>query len=90
MPPCHESTPSQNLPATHAHVDAAADQAGSDLPECCQSSKCGCDYCLQHLTAAILGIAMEATAPPVGAIGQPGAVNRVAPPLPNLLRPPIG
>lgn len=91
MPPCHESAPAETaFKAAHSHADSATSQAGSDLPECCQSSKCSCDYCLQHLTAAMSVVAVAGNAPEADAIAQPGVVNRVAPPLPHLLRPPIG
>jgi len=90
-PPCHESASSEaGLKTVHSHADSTASQAGSDVPECCQSSKCSCDYCLQHLTAAMSVVAVAGHAPEAGAIAQPRVVNRVAPPLPHLLRPPIG
>ena len=85
MPPCHEMAAPEAAP----HMAQAIDQAGSDVPPCCQSSKCSCDYCLQHLTAAISVIAVPAAAPSGADIAQPSVVHRVAPPLPNLLRPPI-
>ncbi|MDR0182177.1 CopL family metal-binding regulatory protein [Lysobacter arvi] len=81
--PCHESA--QAASAAHPH-DADASTAGA--PSCCQSSQCSCD-CLQHATGAMSVLAMPAQAPPGGSIAQPGLVNRIAPPLPNLLRPPI-
>jgi len=91
MPACHESAPSEaTLKTAHPHADSANSQAGSRIPDCCQSSKCSCDYCLQHLTAAMSVVAVAGHTPDGGAIAQPRVVNRVAPPLPNLLRPPIG
>jgi len=83
-PPCHEMATE-----SASHMTQATHQAGSDVPPCCQSSKCSCDYCLQHLTAAMSVIAVPADAPQSADIAQPRVAHRVAPPLPNLLRPPI-
>jgi len=89
VPPCHEAAPAETAAMTlHSHADAVHDQADAGVPSCCQSSLCNCD-CLQHATAAMPIVAVSANAPPGADIAQPRVVNRIAPPLPNLLRPPI-
>ena len=89
VPPCHEAAASKNA-ATSAYSHAAdpARQADPGVPSCCQSSLCNCD-CLQHATAAMAVIALPAGAPIGAGIAQPRVVDRLAPALPNLLRPPI-
>ena len=87
--PCHDAETPDNTGVTqHSHADCDTGQAGSAAPDCCQSSQCVCD-CLQHATAAMAVVALPAGPPPGGEIAQPGVADRRAPPLPNLLRPPI-
>jgi len=88
-PPCHDESPAEIAAKTaHSHAGHDADPSAPAAPSCCQSSQCNCD-CLQHATAAMSLIALPAAAPPGADIAQPGVVNRIAPALPNLLRPPI-
>jgi len=88
-PPCHDAAPrGTTATSMHSHGDTANDKDGAGVPSCCQSSLCSCD-CLQHATAAMGVVVIAADAPPAADIAQLGVVHRVAPPLPNLLRPPI-
>ena len=88
-PPCHEAAPVEPVAGmAHSHDAQMADASDPGVPSCCQSSQCNCD-CLQHATAAMSVVAVPADAPAGADIAQPRVVNRIAPPLPNLLRPPI-
>ncbi|WP_216957916.1 MULTISPECIES: CopL family metal-binding regulatory protein [unclassified Lysobacter] len=90
-PPCHGESSHDEVAAMHAHADDDCATAGMDdgAPDCCQSSHCNCD-CLQHATAAIAIFSVPAGLPPERHRAQPRQIDRPSPPLPHLLRPPIG
>lgn len=88
--PCHEAAAPETAGITvHSHDAGVSGDDGPAAPSCCKSSLCNCD-CLQHATAAMSVVALPAEAPAGAGIAQLRVADRVAPPLPNLLRPPIG
>jgi len=91
VPPCHEAAAQEMASeSVRSHGHDMAGTADSKTPPCCQSSQCSCDYCLQHATAAVAVEANVGDALPGGTIAQPRVAHRIAPPLPDPLRPPIG
>lgn len=91
VPPCHEAAAQEMASeSVRSHGNDVAGTGDSKTPPCCQSSQCSCDYCLQHATAALAVVALLSDTLPGGTIAQPRVAHRIAPPLPDPLRPPIG
>lgn len=84
--PCHD-----NAHAMHdgARGDAKPAKGEQPAPDCCKSNTCTC-ACVNHVAAVVPPPAFQASP-----IAHDNSVRRMtlghaAPPLPNLIRPPIG
>ena len=88
-PPCHAATSEPGSTAIAAD-DAGALASDAGMPaDCCDGDACAC-ACLHHAPAA--GTTMPGLAAPMRSpalIGRPEAA-RAPPPVPVLIRPPIG
>lgn len=88
-PPCHDAGEQASHDAGAAAMnDGTAASSHGDQSGCCQSALCTCD-CLQHATAAGVFVAMSTSLQPADYTSSLREARAAAPPLHNLLRPPI-
>lgn len=94
---CHERADATQVHAAHSAAIETQDPADgampghddSDTPECCQGAQCHCP-CVQQLAATLSDPCLRDTIVDVDAGMQAMRSGHPAPPLPHLIRPPIG
>lgn len=82
--PCHDEQPKVHSDDSHAGSPTKAEH-----PDCCTSTSCTC-ACVSHVVAVVPVPALPGVATPNADLLLPVLINHVAPPLPHLIRPPIG
>lgn len=82
--PCHDEQPKVHADDSHAGSPTKAEH-----PDCCTSTSCTC-ACVSHVVAVVPVPALAGVATPNADLLLPVLINHVAPPLPHLIRPPIG
>lgn len=82
--PCHDEQPKVHADEAHAGSPTKAEH-----PDCCTSTSCTC-ACVSHVVAVVPVPALAGVATPNADLLLPVLINHVAPPLPHLIRPPIG
>lgn len=94
QPPCHEqvaATGTSTADAEVTAVNAPGHAPGTDhgSPDCCQSAKCQ-GACMHHVAATSASVhILEASIDHASGV-RPLKMGHAAPPLPHLIRPPIG
>lgn len=87
---CHDAS-AMEMPAAHhaGMLDGDAETTTQGSPDCCEATGCDCS-CAQHVQVATTDLSV----PSAMAVGSTAAsrmtTGHTSPPLPHLIRPPIG
>ena len=87
--PCHHDGQASHSQDAAAAATPSKDQQPHQTPDCCKSSTCTC-ACVHQAAAMVPVMAFQGTALlHVGSV-RSMALGHATPPLPHLIRPPIG
>ena len=87
--PCHHNGQASHSQDAAAAATPSKDQQPHQTPDCCKSSTCTC-ACVHQAAAMVPVMAFQGTALlHVGSV-RSMALGHATPPLPHLIRPPIG